>query len=84
MGRIPNNHSRASWELEQKQLHPESAVLKASLRYQQSHPGYVGYIESLEAKIDTNRGYKGRHEESGRTPGSRVIEDPETGEFRLA
>jgi len=72
MSRIPNNESKASWEIKQKAERPESARLNASLRFSKTQPGYVGYIESIEAKIDTGRGYKGRHEEAGRKPGTRV------------
>ena len=82
-GRIPNNESKASWQIKCKAEHPEAARLNVSLRFESHHPGYHGYIQSIEDRIDSNRGYKGRKEESGRKPGSRIIEDPITGEFRL-
>lgn len=73
MSRIPNNESKASWEIKQKAERPESARLNASLHYSKTQPGYIGYIESIEAKIDTGRGYKGRHEEASRKAGTRVL-----------
>ena len=72
-GRIPNNESKASWTIKQKAEHPESAVLNASLKFSTTNPGYKGYIESMEARIDSNRGYKGQHEEAGRKAGTRVL-----------
>jgi hypothetical protein len=72
-GRIPNNESKASWTIKQKAEHPESAQLKVSLHFETHNPGYHGFIDSVVDKIDSGRGYKGRHEESGRRPGSRVV-----------
>jgi hypothetical protein len=71
--KVPNNESKASWMIKQKAEHPESARLKVSLRYETHHPGYSAFIESIEAKIDSGRGYKGRHEETGRKPGTRIL-----------
>jgi hypothetical protein len=73
MSAIPKNESAASWLIKQKLANPESARLNASLRFSTTNPGYHGYIESVEAKIDSNRGYKGRHEEAGRKAGTRVM-----------
>jgi hypothetical protein len=72
-GRIPNCESAASWEIKQKAQNPEAARLNASLRFSKTNPGYISYIESMESKIDDNRGYKGRHEEAGRKAGTRVL-----------
>jgi hypothetical protein len=66
------NMTKALAEIINKSEHPESAHLKASLRFETHNPGYSSYIESIEAKIDNGFGYKGRHEESGRRPGSRI------------
>lgn len=67
------NETKASAHIKNMLECPESARLNVSLRFQHTQPGYVGYIESVEAKIDSGRGYKGRHEEAGRKPGTRVI-----------
>jgi hypothetical protein len=72
-GHIPSTESKASWTIKQKAEHPEAAQLNVSLHFSKTNPGYHGYIDSLEAKIDDNRGYKGRHEEAGRKAGTRVM-----------
>jgi len=73
MSRIPNNESKASWTIKQKAINPEAARVNASLHYSKTNPGYVSYIDSMIDKIDTNRGYKGKHEEAGRPAGTRIL-----------
>jgi hypothetical protein len=67
------NETKNSAHMKNMLEHPESARLNASLRFSTTNPGYAGYIESVEAKIDSGRGYKGKHEEAGRKAGTRVM-----------
>ena len=67
------NETKASACIKNHLESPESARLKVSLRFESHNPGYVGYIEAVEAKIDSGKGYKGRHEEAGRPAGTRIL-----------
>lgn len=73
MPRIPNNESKASWTIKQKTQNPEAARVNVSLHFEAHNPGYHGYIQSIEDRIDSGRGYKGRHEESGRPAGTHIL-----------
>lgn len=80
MSRIPNNESKASWTIKQKLENPEAARLNVSLRFESHNPGYAGYIEAVENRIDSGRGYKGKHEERGRKAGTRIVSEIINGE----
>jgi hypothetical protein len=76
MGRISSlakNETKASAHIKNMTEFPPSARLNVSLKFESHNPGYVGFIESVEAKIDSGRGYKGKREEAGRPAGTRIL-----------
>lgn len=86
MSRIPMNESAASWEIKQKAN--ESAIPHVVLYNGRStyraqtyvDNSYASYCDSIETKLYREAIFT----DKGRKPGSRIIEDPTTGEFYLS
>ena len=74
MGRIPNNESKASYEIKQKAQHPESAQVHASLSAKPKD-----WVSSVNGYEDwcIRTAQRGFREDNckGRAPGSRVVWD---------
>ena len=86
MSRIPANESAASWEIKQKMNEPAipHVVLRngrSTFRAQHyAESGYEAYCDSVALKLRQEAIFN----DKGRKPGSRIIEDPITGEFSIA
>jgi hypothetical protein len=67
------NESKNSANLKNRLENPKSARVEVSLAPARRNDAYARYIEFVDSQIDNNRGYKGKNEDHGRKPGSRVV-----------
>lgn len=86
-GRIPHNESKASWTIKCMNEAPASAQHHPSLHNgfnyevgrQRKEDGFVAFCDSVQRRLMAET----KAHDHGRPAGSRIVEDPITGEFKL-